>query len=72
MLRLEIIEPSISSWWNPSVLVPKPDGSIHFSIDFREVNKLATFDEYFMLCTDVLLSQLGSIWYMSVLYLTKG
>lgn len=46
MLDLGVIQPSSSEWRSPIVLVPKPDGSIRFCIDFREVNKRAKFDAY--------------------------
>lgn len=46
MLQLGFIELSNSIWRSPIVLVPKPDGSIHFCIDFREVNTVASFDAY--------------------------
>lgn len=50
--------------------MPKPNGTIQFCIDFREVNKLATFDAYPMPRPNVLLSQLGETRYLSAL--TKG
>lgn len=59
MLRMGVIEPSTSTWRNSIVLVPKPDGSVHFCIDFQAVNKVAEFDAYPMPRTDILLSRLG-------------
>lgn len=59
ILRLGVTEPSRSGWRSPIVLVPKPDGSIRFCIDFRSVNAQAKFDAYPMPRTDVLLDQLG-------------
>lgn len=58
-MQLGVIEPSTSAWCSPIVLVPKPDASIRFCIDFREVNKITAFDAYSLLRSDVLLSQLG-------------
>lgn len=72
MLQLGVFEPSNSAWHSPIVLGPKPDGSIRFCIDFRVVNKLATFNAYPFRWTDVLLSQIGDARYMSALDLTKG
>lgn len=72
MLCVWVIELSNSNWQSPIILVPKPDGSLRFCIDFREVNQLATFVAYPMLQANVLLHQLGDTSYMSALNLTKG
>lgn len=72
MLRMNVIEPSTNEWRNPIVLLPKPNGTVRFCIDFRKVNKIAIFDAYPMLCTNVLLSQLGEATYLSALDLTNS
>ncbi|KAJ1169201.1 hypothetical protein NDU88_001107 [Pleurodeles waltl] len=72
MLDLDIIEPSQSPWCSPVVLVPKPDGSIRFCIDFRRVNSISQFDTYPLPRIDELLERLGKAKYMSTLDLTKG
>lgn len=54
------------------VLVPKPDGSIWFCVDYRGVNALAKFDEYPMPKVNILIDQLGMARYYSALDLTKG
>lgn len=71
MLRLGVIEPSHRGWRSPIVLVPKPDGSIRFCIDFRAVNAQAKFDAYPMPRTEILLDQVGEARYLSSLDLTK-
>lgn len=50
MLRLGVIEESTIPWRNPPVSVPKPDGSVRFSIVFRKLNGVASFDAYPMPC----------------------
>lgn len=72
MLDMDVIELSSSAWRNPTVLVWKPDSSVCFCIDFREVNKIAQFDAYPMPRPDVLLSQLGATQYVSALDILKG
>lgn len=72
MLRLGVIEPSTREWRSPIVLVLKPDRSIRFCVDYREVNRLAQFDAYPMPQADILIGQLGRAQYLSALDLTKG
>ena len=72
MLKLGVIEPSISEWNSPIVLVPKPDGSVQFCIDFREVNKISQFDMYPLPRLDEMVERLGEAQYISTLDLCKG
>lgn len=45
MLQLGVTEPSEGPWRSPSsVLVPRPDGSVRFCIDFRLLNEVSAFD----------------------------
>ncbi len=72
MLRLGVIEPSRSPWSSPIVMVPKPDGTLRFCNDFRQLNEVSEFDGYPMPRVDELLDRLGGTRYISTLDLTKG
>ena len=46
MLKLGVIEPSLSTWHSHPVLVPQPDGSTQFCIEFRQLSSISKFDAY--------------------------
>ncbi|KAL1252489.1 hypothetical protein QQF64_017182 [Cirrhinus molitorella] len=72
MLKLGVIEPSRSPWSSPTVLVPKPDGTLRFCNDYRCLNEISGFDSYPMSRVDELLERLGRARYITTLDLTKG
>ena len=46
MLELGVVEPTVSPWSSPIVLVKKKDGTIRFCIDLRRVNAVTRKDAY--------------------------
>lgn len=72
MLRLGVIEPSISEWSDPVVLVIKKDGSICFCIDFRKVNAQSDFDACPLLRLDDLIECVGQAKFISTFDLCKS
>ena len=46
MLHRNVIQPSVSPWASPVVLVPKSNGSSRLCVDFRKVNKITKEDSY--------------------------
>lgn len=67
MLELGFIMESTS----PLVLVPKPDGSIWFCIDFRHLNPMSSFDAFLMPTVDSVLDVIGDAQFLSTSDLTK-
>jgi len=72
MLTAEIIEPSYSEWCSPIVLVQKPDDSIRFCNDFRQLNAISKFDAYPMPRVDEMIERIGKARFITTLDLTKG
>ena len=67
MLRLEVIEPSLSELASPVVLIPKPYGSPRFCIDHRQLNEPTVRDSYPIPRMDDCLDSLGDAQFFSTL-----
>ena len=67
MLDMDVIEPSSGPWSAPVVLIPKPDGSIRFCIDYRKLNAVTTNDSYALPRVDDCLDSLGDARYFTTL-----
>lgn len=72
MKELGVIEPSMSEWSSPMVIVPKKDGSLRVCIDFRKLNAQSKFDAYPMPRIDDLLENIGRAQFITTLDLCKG
>mgnify|MGYP002775758427 CR=1 FL=1 len=59
MIKKDIIEPSSSDWVVEPQLVCKEDGTFHFCIVFRTLNKIMKHDLYMFPYIDNLLDQVG-------------
>ena len=67
-----VIEPSVSEWAAPIVLVKKKDGSLCFCVDYRKLNGVARSDAYPMPRVDELIDRLGNASFITTLDLTRG
>ena len=72
MLKLGIIEPSQSPYSSPVVLVKKPDQTIWFCIDFRNLNKLTVFDAEPIPNPEKIFAKLSNCKYFTKIDLSKG
>jgi len=72
MLKLDEIEPTTSAWASPVVLVPKPDGSTRFCIDYRQLKDRTVRDTYPLPRMDDCLDSLGDARFFSTLDCNAG
>ena len=67
-----VIQPSSSSWASPVVLVRIKDGTLRFSIDYRNLNLVTKPDVFPLPRMDDLLDQLGRSKFFTTLDLASG
>ena len=72
MLSLGIIRPSQSGYASPVVLVPKPDKSWRFCVDYRKLNQHTKSDKYPLPNIDECLSRMKGAKYFAKLDLAAG
>ena len=72
MLDRGVIEPSVSEWSSPVVLLTKKDGSTRFAIDYRKINEVIKKDSFPLPRIDDCLDALGGSVYFSCMDLNQG
>ena len=72
MLAMGKVRPSASPWASPVVIVPKPDGTIRFCIDYRKLNSVTKIDAYPIPRTEEMPEKIARAKFISKIDLTKG
>ena len=72
MLELGVLEPSVSSWASPLVLITKKDGKPRFCVDYRQLNTVTVRDAYPLPRIDDTLELLQGAKYFTTLDLASG
>lgn len=72
ILQNNIVSPSSSSWASPCILLPKPEKTSRFCMDFRKVNPVSKPDSLPLTRMDDCIGQVGSTKFVSKFDLIKG
>lgn len=67
MLEMGVVEKSTSGWSSPVLLVPKPDKSWRFCVDYRKLNKVTERDAWPLPYISDILRKLGGSRFLSSL-----
>ncbi|GFO34307.1 Pol polyprotein [Plakobranchus ocellatus] len=64
MLEAGVVQPSVSEWASPPVLVRKRDGSVRCCVDYRALNKITRKDVFLLPCIeDCVDASDGNLWF---------
>lgn len=72
MLKHDLIQPSVSPWSSPIVLVKKSDGQYRMCVDYRKVNLHTKNDSFPLPRIDDCIDRIGSAKFITKLDLLKG
>ena len=72
MLSKGVIRPSNSEWRSAVVMVPKPDDTVRFCVNYKPLNKVTKFDNYPLPNLQSLLGSLHGAKYFASLDLKSG
>ena len=72
MLKEGVIEPCVSEWASPMVIIKKKDDTIRLCVDYRRLNAETVMDAYPMPRVDDILDQVGQAKYITTFDLAKG
>jgi hypothetical protein len=67
MLRLGVIRRSDSEWNNPAFMVPKPDGTRRFVVNYQQLNPVSKRPSYPLPNMTDILDKLGNARYLTSL-----
>ena len=67
-----IVSQTMSEWSSPVTLVPKPDGSLRFCVDYRKVNALTRKDVYPIPRVEDCIEAVGNAKYLTKLDCLRG
>ena len=72
MLRWGLVEVGSSDWSSPVTLVPKPDGSHRFCIDYRKLNAVTRKDSYPLPRVETCIDEVGRAKFITKIDMLKG
>ena len=67
-----VIRDATPEWANPVVLIPRPDGSMRFCVDYKSSNSLIVKDSYPLPRMEHCLDSLGEAQYLTALDCYSG